>query len=480
MNSKIKNLTERQLARMLEVRDQWIAHGLSCDPADETRAESGIIESYRNAGLSTPYIVWCASPLSGALTIKAMGQMNKKRVTSRYRRISVQDYVWDTVLKCARSDEEESVIGHAVQSVILSFASLEKIEDAIQSKGYRVWDKGIGGVEDGVKDRVCDSVWEGVRNIVGESVNERVWGAMGEKVHERVSGRVLDSLNNGAKRRLKRMVMEFPIDGVWEDGVWDNIRDRWRGIINDETGSVFPAQNTQREWGVLAIYDYFNTVLGLHNETRKIKGLLSIAQSSGWFWPHERICWICDRPAAIHMDTDNRLHRTNGPAISFRDGWKIYAHHGVTLPSWIVEEPEKITPAKINEERNAEIRRVMIEKFGEERYLLERHSKLIGSDAFGRLWKQEIGNIEPVVMVQLLNSTPEHDGSMSVKEAIAVFGEDAQVNHDGMMMRLGAVPDALRFKSYLLRVPPTCKTPKEAVAWTFDKTENDYDIVAQS
>jgi len=135
----------------------------------------------------------------------------------------------------------------------------------------------------------------------------------------------------------------------------------------------------------------------------------------------------------------------------------------------------------INEERNAEIRRVMIEKFGEERYIWERHSKLIGSDAFGRLWRNEqLHNGEPIVMVQLLNSTPEHDGSMSVREAIAVFGEEAQVNHDGMVMQLGGVPDALRFKSYLLRVPPTCKTPREAVAWTFNKTENEYDLATQS
>jgi len=83
-------------------------------------------------------------------------------------------------------------------------------------------------------------------------------------------------------------------------------------------------------------------------------------------------------------------------------------------------------------------------------------------------------------MVEILNSTPEKDGSLSVRAAIATFGEDAQVNHDGMMMRLGGVPDGLRFKSYFLRVPPTCRTPKEAVAWTFNKKESEYELIVQS
>ena len=49
-----------------------------------------------------------------------------------------------------------------------------------------------------------------------------------------------------------------------------------------------------------------------------------------------------------------------------------------------------------------------------------------------------------------------------------------------MMMRLGGVPDGLRFKSYFLRVSPTCSTPTEAVAWTFGKKEDEYNLAVQS
>ena len=56
----------------------------------------------------------------------------------------------------------------------------------------------------------------------------------------------------------------------------------------------------------------------------------------------------------------------------------------------------------------------MIELFGQERYLKERGGTLIASDSFGRLWKKGLWNDEAIVMIELLNSTPERDGSLSV------------------------------------------------------------------
>jgi hypothetical protein len=47
-----------------------------------------------------------------------------------------------------------------------------------------------------------------------------------------------------------------------------------------------------------------------------------------------------------------------------------------------------------------------------------------------------------MVMVKVVNSTPEADGSM---------------------------------KDYFLRVPPTITTARGAVAWTFSKTETEYE-----
>ncbi len=65
----------------------------------------------------------------------------------------------------------------------------------------------------------------------------------------------------------------------------------------------------------------------------------------------------------------------------------------------------------------------------------------VQSDDFGSLWRWERSGGEPLVWVQVINSTPEPDGS---------------------------------FKDYFLRVPPWMTTAREAVAWTFGEDEESY------
>ena len=51
---------------------------------------------------------------------------------------------------------------------------------------------------------------------------------------------------------------------------------------------------------------------------------------------------------------------------------------------------------------HAEVRRVMIERFGAERYLLESDAGPVHRDDYGVLYRREIDDDEPIVMVRLL------------------------------------------------------------------------------
>ena len=106
-------------------------------------------------------------------------------------------------------------------------------------------------------------------------------------------------------------------------------------------------------------------------------------------------------------------------------------------------QPERITVRRIDEETNVEVRRVLVERFGEERRVREGGSVLVHEDATGRLWRRDaeqrppgMGSWwrprdEPIVMVEVVNSTLEPDGSR---------------------------------RTYFLRVPPAATTAREAVA----------------
>jgi hypothetical protein len=190
---------------------------------------------------------------------------------------------------------------------------------------------------------------------------------------------------------------------------------------------------------------------------------------------HEEFCMVSDFPVQIHKDAQNRPHNDNGPSHEWRDGWKLYHIHGRRIDGWIVEQPELITVEKIDAELNAEVRRIMIEKYGTSRYLIDSGSRQIQRDDYGVLYRKELNDDEPIVMVRVLNSTPEPDGHLSYADAISAFGADSVTRRLDTMRALGVkIGKEPRFKDYFLRVPPQMRSAHEAIAWTFGKTPETY------
>ena len=110
----------------------------------------------------------------------------------------------------------------------------------------------------------------------------------------------------------------------------------------------------------------------------------------------------------------------------------------------IVNEP---TLASIDCESNVDVRRVLIERYGVENYLLDSGAEIRHYDQCGTLYVTELPNDENIAMVRVTNSTPEPDG---------------------------------QFRTYFLRVPPNITTAREAVAWTFGLTSAEYNPHVES
>ncbi|WP_449064382.1 DUF6745 domain-containing protein [Planomonospora algeriensis] len=171
------------------------------------------------------------------------------------------------------------------------------------------------------------------------------------------------------------------------------------------------------------------------------EGLAQVARSAGWWWPFERAAVVCERPTELHRDELHRLHRADGPALLFPDGFAVHAWGGMPVPADFAASMAGLTPARIRAEENAELRRVMLEHFGYDRYLQESGATPLHRDETGVLWRIDLPDDEPVVMVEVVNSTAEPDGA---------------------------------FRKYWLRVPPATRTAREGVAWTFGLPETDY------
>ncbi|MES9589921.1 DUF6745 domain-containing protein [Streptomyces sp. NPDC007076] len=179
----------------------------------------------------------------------------------------------------------------------------------------------------------------------------------------------------------------------------------------------------------------------------RLDGLAEVARHAGWWWPYERAVVISERPEALHRDEAGRLDRGDGPALAYRDGFALHAWRGMPVPAEFLEELNSLTPKRIREEENAELRRVMLEFYGYDRYLTESGAEPVHRDETGVLWRIALDGDEDVVMVEVVNSTPEPDGTHRV---------------------------------YWLRVPPGTRTAKDGVAWTFGLQGDAYAPVRQT
>jgi len=178
----------------------------------------------------------------------------------------------------------------------------------------------------------------------------------------------------------------------------------------------------------------------------------------GFFWVLAD--WIVAVPRPALSVVDGVLHDAAGPAVSWQRGERYWFWHGLRVPRRVVEEPETLTVADVHDERNVEVRRIILERMGFDRYVREAGGRVIAEDDYGRLWRcspmpnagwllafLEVENSEPLVFVEVENATRTPDGSA---------------------------------RRYFLRVPPTVSTPHEAVAWTFGLSASRYSPSAES
>ena len=122
----------------------------------------------------------------------------------------------------------------------------------------------------------------------------------------------------------------------------------------------------QHDANWLSFYDYFIEVCNV--EIPQIAGLISAAKEVGWFNPCRDVCFVSARPSVLHRDEEGRLHCTDGPALSYPDGWSIYSLNGVRVPEWLVETPARDLDAReFAKLTNVEIRREFVRKVGIER-----------------------------------------------------------------------------------------------------------------
>lgn len=186
-------------------------------------------------------------------------------------------------------------------------------------------------------------------------------------------------------------------------------------------------------------------LLGFDVEIDEDKLFQEIFKAGGWWAPFKNVCLACDNPTVFEVDAQFRLHNENGIAFRFDEEQAVWALRGIVVPEFVVRKRHLLED--IHKESNLEVRRIMIETYGSERYIKDSGAKFVSEDDWGTLYMKDFPDDEPILWVKVKNSTPEPDGS---------------------------------YKDYFLRVPPRIGTPRGAIAWTFGMSSQDYQPLVET
>jgi hypothetical protein len=253
---------------------------------------------------------------------------------------------------------------------------------------------------------------------VGRKIENSTWHETDTRIARAVQGRVAATVREGVMDKLTDLVrrrVELPIrsavgaaaagvpEAAVESPFWESLRD-W--IAGQLRASVRDSISGQHDADWLGFYDYFRHVLGLRTETEALQGLIGVARAAGWWLPHERVCWVSERPSRLIRDKRGLLHSTTGPAVSFPDGWCIYLVHGVQVPArWFREAPAKELPTL----QQHTIDRRLVERLGYEWLIESDGAPPLHVDEYGSLYQIGGPHDEPVMLVSVRNP-PDKSG----------------------------------------------------------------------
>lgn len=405
----------------------WRKVGTSTVPADRKIAQEGVIEAYKAVNLDPPKLfLWLESPRAGATCVRLLkSELDWPAQLAPHQR-AVWDSVWQQAMPFIKN-----LVGEEKWNRVKSEIKQEAQKKVLQKYPHLV--------EKVVKERFSEQlgiwIWKQLRKNYGYSVFEEVRNELDRSMQARIKDKVLEETS---------LFISHELVGPLQKQLEACILEPLRREMTVNNGVLIGRQTWeccfgQHDAAWLSYYDYLSR-LGLQ-EADKVLGLKKVARSAGWWWPYKNMCIITDRPRVLNRENRLYLHNENGAAIEYSDGFSVFAYRGIIVPEYVINLSEPISVEMIEAEPNVEVRRVLIERFGLENYLNTGNLIKIHQDDCGTLYKMNLQGDEPILVVRVINSTPEPDGTR---------------------------------KNYFLRVPPNMMRARQAVAWTFGLTEEEY------
>ena len=168
----------------------------------------------------------------------------------------------------------------------------------------------------------------------------------------------------------------------------------------------------------LALIDFYVFSLGIVFRPEFLKVVESMKQllaECGWIFMFHNVCYVCSRPTKLSLDSEYRLHAEGESAIAFADGYSLYFHHGVILPEKYGQiHPDLWQAQWLLEERNAELKRILIQKIGYDRICQQLQAVELDGWQEYTLLKIDNADVEPIYLLKMTCPSRGHIHALRV------------------------------------------------------------------
>ena len=153
------------------------------------------------------------------------------------------------------------------------------------------------------------------------------------------------------------------------------------------------------------------------------RALCNLMRKYSGFNLYENIAVFCEFPRVSLVNAEGNSHSVEYHAVHWADGFKVHALDGIHAPDWAFD-PNSFTARNVRKVNNIELRRRLIAKLGSGRYVEDlggvevdvthKSHPVLGLREARLLYLPESGNQEEMYVVEVVNSTPEPDGSYNL------------------------------------------------------------------
>lgn len=386
--TEIETLTAEQEALIPIYREKWNQIMMSTVPIDRQRATAAVNAAYAAMGEREPEILFLSSPdtikeIVGSRSPQRLGQMLGAPLLKslQFHLLEELETQLDKQLRQKLQNDLRNQHQHSLQQLMFIW------QDALAEHSEL-----LGHLSVKWLDRIHQQIWENEQNQLRQQLIQFPGGEPLIQLGDLIWQQVGEPLSKNLEANLWQPLSSQPLIQEWERKI--------KQLLQPMGAMGLILTNIQN---FMEMIDFCISVLECRHDRNKWQALQGLVNECGFVLQLENTCLVCDRPIQLSQDTQNRFHAEGEPAIKFIDGYRLYAYHGVKLPEkYGLLHPNRWQAQWLLSEKNAELRRVLIQGIGYSRICQELQA--VELDSWREYTLLRIDNdidVEPIYLLKM-------------------------------------------------------------------------------